>query len=211
MKRFFQSFFPLKSALTKKLKKYKIEIFLLIVAFSCALISATIFFLSQNEPEVTFEEKTTISYPSKILVDIAGAVEKPDVYEVSAGARLKDVLIMAGGLSPEADRQFFRRYFNLARILTDQEKIYIPSISEVQAGIFIEKQQTLENPSQKQSEKININKATSEELEQLPGIGKITAQKIIEGRPYQSIDQLLTKKVVRKSVYEKIVNMITAD
>ncbi len=213
MNRFFQSLVPIKSTIKKKLKKYKIEVVLLVFALLSALISVGIYFAGKKdskEAAVIFEEKTA-DYPSKIFIDIAGAVEKPDVYEVTVGARLKDFLIMAGGLSAEADREFFSRNFNLARIVADQEKIYIPSVNEVQRGFFVENQQTLKNISENQSEKININTATIEELDELPGVGKVTAKKIIEGRPYENIDQLLTKKVVNKSVYEKIKELIITD
>ncbi len=144
-----------------------------------------------GKEEVILERKPTNLPYSKIFVDIAGAVEKPDVYEVTAGSRLKDVLIMAGGLSAQADRHFFARYFNLSRIISDQEKIYIPSTFEIENGIFTEEQLTFENfpknplnePIEEKSKKININTSTIEELNQLPGVGKATAQKIINNRP----------------------------
>lgn len=215
MNGFFASFVPIKSNLTplfKRLKKYKIEIFLLTTAFVTALISAYIFLTGQkqiNDKEmVIFDEKTSFSPHQKIVVDISGAVEKPDIYEVTLGARLKDVLIMAGGLSANAHRQFFSRHFNLAKILSDQEKIYIPSVEEIQSGTFTENQQTLNYMSKTNDGKININTASPEELDRLPGVGKVTAQKIIQGRPYQNLQDLLTKKVVTKSVYEKIRDLI---
>jgi competence protein ComEA len=62
-------------------------------------------------------------------------------------------------------------------------------------------------PSESQS-LISINDSTIEELDQLPGIGQITANKIISNRPYTTIEDLLTKKVVNKGVFEKIKNLI---
>jgi len=217
-KEFFKSLKPALKALDKKLKKYRIEIFLLITALITASISLFIFLSSnnKNEEEIISENKVDL-LPEKILVDIQGAVEKPDVYEVSSGARLKDVLILAGGLSAEADRVFFSRRFNLAKKVADQEKYYIPSIEEVQTGLIKESEQTLNynqtgnQEGSNQSSLININTASIEELDQLPGIGKVTAQKIIQNRPYQNIEELATKKIVNKSVYEKIKNLITAN
>lgn len=223
MSRFFDSFTPIKtnlSPLFKRLKKYKIEIILLIFAATIAFISVGIYFTSQKETaeeKVIFEKKETSPSSLKIFVDIAGAVEKPDVYEVTIGARLKDVLVMAGGLSADADRQFFNRNFNLAKILSDQEKIYIPSTGEIQTGLFLENQRTLDytspttpNIQNQTSSLININTASLEELDQLPGVGKVTAQKIIQNRPYQSVEELLTKKVLKKNLYEKIKDSLTA-
>lgn len=215
MSRFFESFNPITShlpSLFKRLKKYKIEIILLIIANITALTSVGVYLISQKQ--TTQEEAVIVSKKSpshsqeKIFVDIAGAVEKPDVYQIAVGARLKDVLILAGGLSADADREFFRRNFNLAKILSDQEKIYIPSTEEIKNNILVQNQLTWEKPPQNNSKKININTASLEELDQLPGVGKITAQKIIDRRPYQNLEELLTKKAVNKSVYEKIKELI---
>jgi competence protein ComEA len=222
---FLESFKPALKTLNKKLKKYRLEIFLLFLAIVSALISLIIFLTektnqSEYSPNVNFNYKNESL--EKIYVDIAGAVEKPDVYEVSVGARLKDVLILAGGLSAQADRDFFQRNFNLARIVSDQEKFYIPSVYEVQNGLFTESSQTLDytqpniqrasyNNVYFDSQLININQATMDELDQLPGVGKVTAQKIIQNRPYSNIDELLTKKVVNKSVFEKIKDLITVE
>lgn len=159
----------------------------------------------------------------KIFVDVSGAIKKPNIYQVDFGARIKEVIDKAGGLSDEADMIFFNRNFNLARIVTDQEKIYIPSIMEINSGIFVQNQRTLDYVSPVtgviynapttntpiDNQLINLNSATIEELDQLPGIGQVTANKIITNRPYSNIEELLTKKVVNKSVYEKIKNLIS--
>ena len=219
MKNFFRSFLPV----LKKIKKYKIEIFLLGASFFIAIFSLILYQKenAEEKPEVV-DEKTFNNPPpyKKIFVDVAGAVKNPGVYEATFGARLKDVLDLAGGLSDEADKFFFQRNFNLAKIIIDQEKIYIPATWEIQSGIFVENQRTLDYTQktninweggnlENSINKININQATAEELETLPGIGKITAQKIIKNRPYQTIDELLTKKVIGKSTFEKIKDLIS--
>jgi competence protein ComEA len=219
MKNFLRSFLPV----LKKIKKYKIEIFLLGASFFIAIFSLILYQKEKaGEKEEVMEEKT-FNNPTpykKIFVDVAGAVKNPGVYEATFGARLKDVLDLAGGLSDEADKFFFQRNFNLAKIVIDQEKIYIPSTWEVQSGIFVENQRTLDYTQktninwevgnlENSINKININQATAEELETLPGIGKLTAQKIIKNRPYQTIDELLTKKVIGKSTFEKIKDLIS--
>ena len=218
---FFKSFSPILKKL-KKLKKFRLEIFFISVALVIALISIVIYFKNNQEQRVDEEigePAAVVSSGKKYFIDIAGAVENPDVYETTSGARLKDVLILAGGLSAEADREYFSRNFNLARIITDQEKIYIPSLTEVNNGLFIESQKMLDYVSPSDSaqgettstanQKININSASLEELDQLPGVGKVTAQKIIQNRPYKSVEELLNKKVVNKNVYEQIKNQIT--
>ena len=224
MKEFIRSFSPFLKKL-KKFKRYRLEIFLLSLAFIITIISL-ILYQKNESPESNLIKETQSSYqkenssPRKIFVDIAGAVNNPGMYEATLGARLKDILALAGGLSDEADRIFFQRNFNLARIVTDQEKIYVPSSWEINSGIFIENSRTLdyispqnispsENNSSNSVEKININQATIEELDTLPGIGKVTAQKIINNRPYENIDELLTKKVINKSTFEKIKDLIS--
>lgn len=152
-----------------------------------------------------------------LFIDVSGAVLEPDMYEVSPGARLKDVIKKAGGLSLKADIHFFQRNFNLARILIDQEKIYIPNMDEIAEGIFTEDTQKL-RPSTSTPEKtteessdnigININTATLQELDTLPGVGKVTAQKIIDNRPYTALEDLLSKKIISQTVFDKVHDLL---
>lgn len=211
MSNFFSSFSPF-------FEKYKIEIILITLALIISGVSGFIFYQSyqpnENE-EISIEQEPAVNKPTNIMVDLAGAVNQPGVYEVTSGARLKDAINWAAGLTDEADINFFNRNFNLARYLTDQEKIYIPSVSEIASGFFAETQRTLDyvSPanlaSQGETLQVNINSATIDELDTLPGVGKVTAGKIIQNRPYKSIDELLTKKIVNKSVWEKIRSQIT--
>ncbi|MBI4009390.1 helix-hairpin-helix domain-containing protein [Candidatus Roizmanbacteria bacterium] len=206
---FIDSFKPL-------LSRYKIEALLIITAGLISLLSFGIYIKSSqliNERPTNLEidlDKPKKLEIKKIIVDLSGAVEKPDVYEVSSGARLKDILILAGGLSLEADRIFFSKNFNLAKTLSDQDKIYIPTYEEVEVGNIKQNIQTFQNEQQTlgASTGIKINNASLESLDGLPGVGKVTAQKIIQNRPYGSVDELLTKKVVGKSVFEKIKDLI---
>jgi len=215
MSNFLSSFSPF-------LQKYKIEVILITMALIISCISGFIFYQSyqpnQNE-EILIEKEPATKIPASIMIDLAGAVNQPGVYEVTSGARLKDAIDLAAGLTVEADTNFFNRNFNLARYLTDQEKIYIPSVLEIASGFFAETPRTLDyaspiNPSvnssgsQGETLQININSATVDELDTLPGIGKITAEKIIQNRPYKSIDELSTRKIVNKSVWEKIKSQV---
>lgn len=201
----------------KILKKYLVESLFLLIAIIFTIISLIIFFQNKTENQEEIfsikEEKNILK--EKIYVDISGSVKKPGLYQLNNGSRLKEALDKAEGLSENADKNFFYRNFNLARILADQEKIYIPSVWEVQAGLFSETpqqinfiypniQQTISN-----QDLININEASIDELDALPGIGKITAQKIINNRPYQNLEDLINKKIVNKTTYEKIKNLIT--
>ena len=225
---FLKSFTPL----LKRLKKYPVEIILLTAALIITVSALTIYAKNNQNQEIETDSprllptESRFGGQSKIFADVSGSVKKPNVYEIEFGARLKDLINKASGLSEDADVVFFNRNFNLSRIVTDQEKVYVPSISEISNGIFIQNQRTLDYvspvlftnlPAQSteidlglsDNEIISINSATLEELDQLPGIGEVTANKIIANRPYSTIEELLTKKIVNKSVYDKIKSLIS--
>ena len=138
----------------------------------------------------------------EIFVDVAGAVMKPGMYQVEEGARINDALVAGGGLALEADRDWVSKNLNLAMKLVDGQKLYIPSTGEL----------TKDTPSQVKGVSltglINLNTASISELDTLWGVGEATAKKIVDGRPYGSIEELLTKKVIRSNVYEEIKDEI---
>lgn len=141
---------------------------------------------------------------SEIIVDIQGAVLHPGVYLLPKDSRVKDALIKAGGLSEDADRDWIAKKLNLAVKLSDGMKVYIPRIGE-------DESQAISNVSAVSSDgKININSASQKELESLPGIGAVTAEKVISKRPYSSIDELLSRKVISKRVFEQIKEKVSA-
>lgn len=140
-----------------------------------------------------------------ISIDIEGAVASPSVYEIPASSRIKDAVQKAGGFSGKADTNWIAKHLNLASKLTDGAKIYIPEVGEtVDTGSI----NTFPGTTQDSNKQININSATSDELDSLPGVGPVTAQKIIAGRPYNSIQELQTKKIVSNSIYLKIKDSI---
>ncbi len=213
MMEFFQSFSPF-------FQKYRSEVILITVALIIAIVSGLVFFQNvgqiNEEGEVVFNQEPAQKISTRIMVDISGAINKPGVYEATAGSRLKDIINLAGGLNSDADYNFFNRNFNLARFTSDQEKIYIPSVWEINSGIFTENNRSLDYTypaesltSTSDSLLININNAQVEELDKLPGIGQVTAKKIIDNRPYKSTEELLTKKIVKKNVWEQIKNTIS--
>jgi len=139
---------------------------------------------------------------TEIWVDVQGGVVRPGVYSLREGDRVKDALIAAGGLGGQADREAVAKYINLAEKIKDGTKLYIPVLGESEQ----------ENREDGQVQglstgRVNINTATKSELDQLWGVGEARAQTIIEGRPYQTIDEV--KKVLPSNVYEQIKDMIT--
>lgn len=150
--------------------------------------------------EVIFEassSKQNQSEAKTIFVDIEGAVANPGLYELPEHSRIQDALVAAGGIAAKADREYIAKNLNLAIKLTDGAKIYIPFVGEAVAGI------------EAVDGLININTGSQAQLETLSGIGPVTAKKIIDGRPYSAVDELLNKKIVGSSVFSDIKDKIT--
>ncbi|MBI2590938.1 MAG: helix-hairpin-helix domain-containing protein [Candidatus Blackburnbacteria bacterium] len=143
-----------------------------------------------------------------MTVEISGSVLKPGVYHLEAGARIDDLLIMAGGLSAAADRNWVARNLNRAARVSDGQKVYIPKVGEVDRGVGGSGDQVIGVPGNQSL--LNLNTASLKELDALPGIGGTRAQGIIAGRPYSSVEELLTRKILPKSVYEKIKGSVIA-
>lgn len=154
-----------------------------------------------HESQETTQIKTAMQV---IMVDISGAVMKPGVYSLPDGARIKDILEKAGGLHPDADQQRVQKELNLAQKVADAAKLYIPFKGDQTS---VTGQQTVLGAS---STLVNLNTATSSELESLPKVGGVTAKKIIDNRPYTEIKDLLNKKVVGSAVYSEIEALVSA-
>ena len=148
----------------------------------------------------------------EVVVEIAGEVKTPGVYKLPQNSRVDELIIISGGLTKDADEDFIAKNINRAKVLADGQKVYIPNHSDVLSAktsdpIKVD-QSFLE---QDLGGKIDINTASLEELDSLPGIGQIYGQNIIEHRPYSNIEELVSKGALGKSVFEKIKNQITAN
>ncbi len=167
---------------------------------------------------------TSSNDTAQIWVDVAGAVKHPGIYKLKFGDRVADAVSLAGGFSPKADKAYINRQLNLAQKLKDEAKIYIPFKGEgdvvgvvsgaslSQASLknnWVEAGNPLSGLNLNSSEvvpasKVSLNQASKEDLESLSGIGPVRAEKIIQARPFQSLDELVTKKLVPSSVFNKI-------
>ena len=132
----------------------------------------------------------------RYFVDIEGAVMMPGVYELAEGSRIKDVLVAAGGLADRADRDFCEKNINMAELIKDGQKIYIPS-----RGVTGEDEGYFE--AMALSKMVSINSATTSELDTLWGIGQAKAELIVKNRPYQNLDELVSKKIISQSVLDR--------
>lgn len=170
--------------------------------FVMALGAGLFLFKNQDQEDIQIIESASSSQTGQIIVHVDGAVKLPGVYTLPSDSRVVSAVEAAGGLNSAADQS----KINLAAKLADGQKIHIPEIGEVKevggvgAGV---------SSGSNQSSLVSINDASQGQLEDLPAIGPVTAQKIIASRPYSAVEELLTRKVVSKSVYEKIKEQIT--
>lgn len=203
----------LRQALAKRKAQLAVGLvgFFLLVA---GLTMAASLGLRQEDPEVkilSVDEAREAG--SEVVVDVAGAVEKPGVYRLEADARVQDAVTAAGGLEAGADREWIAKYVNLAQPLVDGSKLYIPFSGENILG----KEGTLTENSaltgnflgESSGFLININTASAAQLESLWGIGDARAKTIIDNRPYQTIEELVDKKLIPVNVFEEIKDEIS--
>ncbi|OXT09271.1 transporter [Thermoanaerobacterium thermosaccharolyticum] len=153
-----------------------------------------------NTNEIVSNEK-----PKEIKVYVTGLVKSPGVYTMKDGDRVDDAIKLAGGALEGADLS----NINLAEKVKDEQMIKIPKIGENNnstGGI---------GDVEKADGKININKATKEELDTLPGIGEVTAQRIIDFREqhgnFQKIEDIMNVSRIGPKLFEQIKDKITVD
>lgn len=161
------------------------------------------------ENDIIFESTKEATSSATIAVDIEGAVVSPGVYQLKSDARLQDGLIAAGGLSVAADREWVARNLNLAVRLKDGTKIYIPKAGESVSQKTQSVSGSVNQIIGTSEGLINVNTASLSELDKLPGVGPVTAQKIIDNRPYNDVNELLSKKIVGSKVFGEIKEKIT--
>lgn len=140
-------------------------------------------------------------------VYISGEVARPDVYELPSGAILLDAVNAAGGFSEEANREIV----NLALPLSDGMHVHVPGNAEegalpVVSGGIVPGSDSPGTP-------ININTASLEELDRLPGIGPSIAQRIIDYRQengsFTAIEEVQNVSGIGPAKYEEIKDLIT--
>lgn len=181
--------------------RYKLSLGLSLVGI--VLIIGGLFLGSKPQPK-DYPKESLVESQKSITVDVSGAVNKPGVYKLKDGSRIEDAVSIAGGFSNEAQSEYIAKVLNLAAKLVDGSKIYVPKTGESASAPAVAGTTSTANTSGQ----ININSASASELDSLPGVGVVTVQKIISGRPYQAIDELLSKKVVSKSVFDKIKDQL---
>lgn len=137
-----------------------------------------------------------------VIVYVTGAVAAPDVYRLPAEARVKDLVLAAGGLTAEADMQ----RVNLAARVSDGEHIDVPRLGDAPPAAA--------DAAAVAGGLIDINSASAAELDALPGIGPAIAERIVayrdESGPFESVEALQDVKGVGAALFEQIAPLVTA-
>lgn len=145
-----------------------------------------------------------------VVVDVTGAVTRPGVYRLPAGSRVGDAIDAAGGFSPRVDANRVATALNLAATLADGSQLHVPARGESLPGGAGGGSSS--GASGAGSGTVNLNTASQSELEALPGIGPVTAAKIIESRattPFARVEDLRERKLVGEKAFEQLRALVT--
>ncbi|MQP95892.1 ComEA family DNA-binding protein [Streptococcus mitis] len=210
-------------AIIEKIKEYKI----IVICTGLGLLVGGFFLLkpapqtpvkeTNLQAEVAAVSKDSVSEKEEkeepleqdlITVDVKGAVKSPGIYDLPVGSRVNDAVQKAGGLTEQADS----KSLNLAQKVSDEALVYVPTKGEEAAS-----QQTGSGTvsSTNKEKKVNLNKASLEELKQVKGLGGKRAQDIIDHREangkFKSVDELKKVSGIGAKTIEKLKDYVTVD
>jgi len=165
-----------------------------VAAFALAVAARVV--AGHSPPPIEFRPAPALAPGTPIRVHVAGAVLRPGVYALKAGQRAEDALAAAGGPADDADTDGV----NLARRLGDEDQVVVPTRGESSP-----KPSAANRP-------LDINTATADALNSLPGIGDVYARRIVDSRrvdgAFRSTRELLDRKVLPKATFEKVQGLI---
>jgi competence protein ComEA len=173
--------------------------------------TAMTFDAAKDEGTATSQKGKQSATGKQITVDVEGSVQKPGVYQLPVDSRVQDALIAAGGMNDKADRTSVAKNLNMAAKLTDGAKLYIPMPGEISSAYASAGEGGQSVLGAANGAQINLNTASAKELDDLPGVGEVTSAKIIAGRPYGAVEELLQKKIVSQKVFEEIKGKVSVN
>ena len=200
--------------LNKKIMAVAVAVvFCLLAAFWPHEREADILKIEQQAVDTASEEE------AKITVYVSGAVANPGLHEIAPGSRAVEAIAAAGGMTEEANKD----KVNLAKICKDGMQVNVPRLSAKErrrlaaanttaSGVEAAGQNSASYNAAQESEtaltvKVNLNTATAEELETLPGVGAVTAQRIVEYRSahgFARIEDLMNVKGIGQAKFNKM-------
>ena len=151
-------------------------------------------------------QKEEVVEQDLITVDVKGAVKTPGIYDLPVGSRINDAVQKAGGLTDNADS----KSINLAQRISDEALVYVPNKEEATS-----QEMPSSASNNKENKKVNLNKASVEELKQVKGLGAKRAQDIIDHREsngkFKSVDDLKKVSGIGAKTIEKLKEYVTVD
>ena len=163
---------------------------------------------SSTEKDVKKEEKEESLEQDLITVDVKGVVKAPGIYDLPVGSRVNDAVQKAGGLTEQADS----KALNLAQKVSDEALVYVPTKGEEAAS---QQAGPRTASSTSKEKKVNLNKASLEELKQVKGLGGKRAQDIIDHREingkFKSVEELKKVSGIGAKTIEKLKDYVTVD
>lgn len=171
---------------------------------ACGLLAAGIVLLTGRLPRGQAVPLQAPPDPAPLLVDVAGAVGQPGVYTLPAGSRVIDAIRAAGGLAEMA----VTTSLNLAAVLEDGQQVWVPQAAATSIpGLAVEQRASGVEIL------VNINLASQSQLEELPEIGQVIAQRIIAYReangPFLKIEDIQDVEGIGTATFEMIKELIT--
>jgi competence protein ComEA len=136
-----------------------------------------------------------------LIVDVAGAVLRPGLHELPAGSRVGDAIAAAGGFGARVDAAEVARTMNLALPLMDGAKILVPTLGSTDQWEAVSASDA----------RVDLNGADRAALEALPGVGPVTATRIVDARataPFRDVGELRTRDVVGEALFERIKDLV---
>ena len=162
--------------------------------------------------EGSYSDSLTEAAPERtIFVHVAGSVSAPGLYELDEGARVNDAIKIAGWFTDEADQTSL----NLARTLTDGEQLFVPSKTGESSSVASNASISFGSNSNTSgtAPKINVNRASEDDLQSIPGVGPSLAAKIIKDRenngPFASVDDLTRVSGIGEKKLDSMRDSIT--
>lgn len=199
------------------------EQYVILILLGMILLGSIIYFMRLKQvgsessiltSESSQKETETLPLPEKkeekeikvLFIHVAGTVKSPGVYKLKEGSRVFDAINAAGGYALNADLNAL----NLATPLTDGEKVYVPALGELPPA-----SSSLPGRVSSSTSKININTADAQQLDTLPGIGPVFAQRIIDYRTSQgrfsNIEDIKNVSGIGKKRFEQLKDLITVN
>jgi competence protein ComEA len=184
------------------------SIYNVLIGVIAGFLLAGALFLVSRSPEGQAVSLQPAPTETPMIVHVIGAVPRPGVYELPEGSRVRDAIQAAGGLLADADTASL----NLAALVEDGQQVDIP-FGDGSSGFVVITEEPLATRVPGAEELIDLNTATVEELDSLPGIGPTTAQKIVDYReangPFQRIEDIMNVSGIGPATFEEIEELIT--